>query len=96
MATTGLPGALSDAGSVELPRDVVLESAHAHRPASGDPDEALLGNVETAIAESLEGGARAVIRATSRERRIATRDLPDLRWDELSAADLKRLDAADN
>lgn len=94
VATTGLPGGLSDAGSIELPRDVVLERAGHHQSLASDPDEALLGNLETAIAETLEGGARAVIRATARERRIATRDLPDLRWDELSAADLKRLDAA--
>jgi len=95
VATAGLPGALSAAGGRELARDVVFEGdRHDHWRTAGDPDEALSSRAEGLIAEALEGGARNVVRPLEANRRVAVHQLPELRWDELTAADLKRLETA--
>ena len=95
VATSGLPGALSETSERALPRDIVFEGDRRdHWATAGDPDDALLGKTASLIAETLEGGARNVVRSLPDGRRVATSSLPDLRWDELTAADLKRLEAA--
>ena len=95
VATLGMPGALSESAGRELPRDLVLDGGrHDDWQTTGAPDDVLLGRTEALIADALEGGARNVKRSLAPDRTVATRDLPDLRWDELTAADLKRLEAA--
>ncbi len=97
VSTNGQPGALRPPSLIEIPREVVMSGLREMLEGieGDDPDEGLLDWLQdNAI------GMRRDPRATASEMWPVVNDesaqlaLPDLRWDSLSVADLKRLEGA--
>lgn len=97
VATSGRPGPLRPTSSVEIPRAIILSGMRELRDAaqSGDPDDGLLNWRDEHARDVLRDhrAAKTDLWPTVADE-TARPTLPDLRWDELTVADLVRLDRA--
>ncbi|MEA2596411.1 MAG: uncharacterized protein QOF01_2880 [Thermomicrobiales bacterium] len=93
VATAGRPGALRSGNGIELPRDVVLRAEGARRQEQDSErlDEEAVARIGRRMAEVRPLGSSV----TGDGRRIARElDPAELRWDDLSSDDLRRLERA--
>jgi uncharacterized protein with von Willebrand factor type A (vWA) domain len=97
VATNGRPGSIRPPSSVEIARAIILSGMRELLDAaqSGDPDDGLLNWLDEHARDVLcdHRAAKTDLWPTVADE-TALSTLPDLRWDELTVADLVRLDRA--